>query len=127
VISETLFVLDRDADLKRRPDVAFVSRTRWPGRPQQTEAWDVIPDLAVEVVSPTNTADEVLEKIDEYFRFGVRLVWVIYCEPLQVYVYRSAKDVRVLRPGDDLEGGDVLPGFRLPIDTLAEDVGQEAK
>jgi len=97
VASETLFRLDQARGLERRPDLAFVSRQRWK-RPTQTGAWDVVPDLAVEVISPTNRAPEVLEKVHQYFASGVRLVWVVYCEPRQVYVYRSPKTIKVLTP-----------------------------
>ena len=121
VISESLFVLDSATDLQRRPDLAFVSRQRV-GKPVQSAAWDVVPDLAVEVISPTNRAPEVLEKIHEYFAAGVQLVWVVYCQPRQVYVYRSPVSIQVLTPGDTLEGDDVIVGFTLPVAKLFEDL-----
>jgi Uma2 family endonuclease len=121
VISESLFVLDPATDLQRRPDLAFVSRQRV-RKPVQSAAWDVVPDLAVEVISPTNRAPEVLQKIDEYFAAGVRLVWVIYCEPRKVYVYRSDMDIRVLAPQDTLDGDDVIPDFSLLVAKLFEDL-----
>ncbi len=121
VISEALFVLDPATDLQRRPDLAFVSRQRM-GKPQQAAAWDVVPDLAVEVISPTNRAPEVLEKVHEYFAAGVRLVWVVYCDPRQVYVYRSPTSIQVLTPEDTLEGDDVIAGFALPVAKLFEDL-----
>src|SRR5207249_1447707 len=70
VESEMIFRLDAATDLQRRPDVSFVSYDRWPrGRPvPRSPCWDVVPDLAVEVVSPTNSASGILVKIDEYFR-----------------------------------------------------------
>ena len=73
------------------------------------DAWEVVPDLAVEVVSPTNTSYEVVGKVDEYFRAGVRLVWVILPGRNKVYVYTSPTDVRILQPGDDLDGGPSSP------------------
>ena len=68
VVFETLFVLDRN--LNRRPDVAFVSLERWPLERDvpTSNAWEVVPDLAIEVVSPTNRTDDDMEKIEEYFR-----------------------------------------------------------
>jgi Uma2 family endonuclease len=125
VVSETLFLLDKTADLKRRPDLAFVSRERWPRGPRPTAEWDVVPDLAVEVISPTNTAKEVLDKIGEYFATGVRRVWVAYCEQQLVYVYRSPKAIQVLGHEDALDGEDVIPGFRLPLATLFEDLVED--
>ena len=121
VATESLFVLDDANRLERRPDLAFVSRRRWK-RPTQTGAWDVVPDLAVEVISPTNRAPEVLEKIHEYFAAGVRLVWLVYCEPRQVYVYRSPVSIQVLTPQDTLQGDDVIAGFTLPVAKLFEDL-----
>jgi Uma2 family endonuclease len=121
VIAESLFVLDSTTDLQRRPDLAFVSRQRV-RKPVQSAAWDVVPDLAVEVISPTNCAPEVLEKIHEYFVAGVRLVWVVYCQPRQLYVYRSSTSVQVLTPEDTLDGGDVISGFSLTVAKLFEDL-----
>jgi Uma2 family endonuclease len=123
VAAETLFVLDEAIRLERRPDLAYVSRQRWQ-RPTQTGAWNVVPDLAVEMISPTNRAPEVLQKIDEYFAAGVRLVWVVYCQPRQVYVYRSPVTIQVLTPQDTLEGDDVIPGFSLPVAKLFEDLDE---
>jgi Uma2 family endonuclease len=90
------------------------------------EAWEVVPDLAVEVVSPSNTAIEVVKKLGDYFRAGVRQVWVIYPVQQFIYVYTSLADIRVLQPGDDLDGGAVLPGFRLAVSTLFEDEAADA-
>ena len=122
VVPEMLFTIDPDRNLKRRPDVAFVSYDRWP-EPQpvpEGESWEVVPDLAVEVISPSNGADEVIKKVGDYFRAGVRLVWVIYPVERLVYVYRSATDVHILQVDDDLDGGEVLPGFRRPVRHLFE-------
>jgi Uma2 family endonuclease len=84
----------------------------------------VIPDLAVEIVSLTNTADEVAEKVEEYFQVGVRQVWVVYPGQSKIYVYTSTTAVRVLAPGDELEGGDVLPGLHLSLQELFEKAGK---
>jgi Uma2 family endonuclease len=120
VVCEMLFVLDAGAKLQRRPDVAYVSYERWP---QQTpvpeeEAWDVVPDLAIEINSPSNSGDEVQEKLKDYFRTGVRQVWVVYPITQLVYVYSSPTTVQILQPGDDLDGGTVLPGFRVAVSSL---------
>ena len=69
------------------------------------------PDLAVEIVSLTNSADEVADKLEEYFKAGVRQVWVVYPVHTKVYVYSSTTAVQILAPGDELDGGDVLPGL----------------
>jgi Uma2 family endonuclease len=118
---ETLFQLGASANRSRRPDLAFVSYERWPkDRPLDAErnAWDVVPDLAVEVISPHDYAEELLDKIDEYFRAGVRVVWVVYPKHALVHVYESLTAVRVLSRDDTLDGGAVLSGFRLPLREL---------
>jgi Uma2 family endonuclease len=126
VATETLFLIDRARKLKRRPDLAFVSDQRWPLRRwvPRTEAWDVVPDLTVEFISESNTADQVAIKIDEYFQAGVRVVWVIYPVNSRVYVYESPTRVRILQVGDTLEGGDLLPGFQVTLSTLFEAGGE---
>jgi Uma2 family endonuclease len=107
---------------RRRPDVAVVSYKRWPRtrRVPSTEAWEVTPDLAVEVVSRTNTAAEATKKLKEYFRAGVRVVWVIFPDPGEVHVYTSPKTVQILDRSDMLRGEPVLPGFRLAVSDLFE-------
>jgi Uma2 family endonuclease len=117
---EMLFKLPLPVDRNRRPDVAFVPFSRWPKtRPfPTTNTWDVLPDLAVEVVSPSDLAEDDREKVREYFRAGIRLVWVIYPRLQLVDVYESAKIVRVLERDEELDGGAVLPGFRLPLRDL---------
>jgi Uma2 family endonuclease len=88
----------------------------------------VVPDLAIEVISLSNTADQVDEKIEDYFHSNVRQVWVIYPGTGKVYIYDSPTTVRILQVGDDLDGGTLLPGFRLPLAVLfgQEDEDQES-
>lgn len=130
VVVEGLFVVPRPGDRarKRRPDLAFVSAERWAiGRPQsiKVNAWDVIPDLAVEVISPTNSFSEVARKVKEYFAAGVRLVWVVVPEVAQVQVYESASASRVLEVDQELDGGIVLPEFRLPLARIFPPAGPD--
>src|SRR5437899_12541857 len=79
VLIEGLFILDSEGDLRRRPDVAFVSAERWPlDRPIPEDGdWEVIPDLAIEVTSTYDLWDGVLAKMHEYFDKGVRQVWIV--------------------------------------------------
>ena len=109
---------------KRRPDVACVSYDRWP--PQQrvprTEAWDVVPTLAVEVVSPTDRAEDLMPKVTEYFRAGVERVWVLFPAHEHVYVYASPTTVRILTRADAWHGEPILPHFRLPLAAFFDDV-----
>jgi len=127
-VQEMIFDLRPSVDRERRPDVAVVLFERWARdrRIPETRSWAVAPDLAVEIVSPSNTADEVAEKLEEYFKVGVRLVWVVYPRQLKVYAYASPTKVRVLALGDELEGGDVLPGFRMALSSLFEQPGEPA-
>ena len=120
VVTEMLFVLDPEQNLRRRPDVAFVSAKQWPLNRELPESgdWEVVPDLAVEVVSPTDEFSEVVAKVREYFEYGVRRVWVILPEERQVYVYDSPTQVRILAEGETSSGGDLFPGFSLPLASL---------
>lgn len=122
-VNEVLFLLDAQRDLKRRPDVAFVTYARWPEPViARANAWNVAPDLAVEIVSPTNLAEEIDRKVMDYFQANVRLVWVIYPESGRIYVYQSPTRVTVLERTDILDGGEVLSGFQLPIEQLYDAV-----
>jgi Uma2 family endonuclease len=122
VVVEMLF--QRRADRpQRRPDLAFVSyqRGQMPPPEEDVPAWNVIPNLAVEVISPTNTAKEVMGKVLEYIDAGVELVWVIY--PAQcIQVFDSRATTRLLWPGDELDGGRMLPGFKLGVRELFESI-----
>ncbi len=117
---EMLIKLPLPVDRNRRPDVVFVPFSRWPkGRPlPSTNEWDVLPDLCVEVVSPNDLADEVTEKLGEYIRAGVRQVWIVYPRHQLLYVYDSLTSVRGLTRADELDGGMVLPGFKLKLADL---------
>ena len=86
------------------------------------EAWDVVPDLVVEVVSPTDKADDLLEKVEEYFLAGVVQVWVVYPRRRVVHVFESFTQIKVTAEGQELDGGTILPGFRVPLATLFEDL-----
>jgi len=109
------------AGLVRIPDVSFVSWTRLPGRriPRQPIP-DLVPDLAVEVLSPGNTEREMARKLDEYFAAGVRLVWFVDPSARTVVVYTSPGESVVLGANDVLEGVPVLPGFSLAVNKLIE-------
>lgn len=127
---ETLFriPITKDARRKRRPDLAFVSAESWPidrPIPLREDAWDVVPDLTVEVISPTDIAEDLLGKVKEYFQAGVRLVWVVY--PIQrcIHIYEAWNRIRVVTETDELDGGEVLPGFRRSLDALFGPVAAE--
>lgn len=105
----------------RRPDVAYVAYDRWPYTAPFEEdppAFDVVPNLAVEVNSPSNTLDEIGDKNRDYFFAGVQQVWVIQPRHRHVYVYDAPDKVSMLSEKQELDGGTILPGFRLPLVTL---------
>ena len=113
---DTGFLLARNPDLVRAPDVAFVRSDRLPPNPIAFEGYlPVAPDLAVEVVSPSDRAGAVHEKVMDYLEAGTRLVWVVHPRRRTVTVYHPDGSARVLHEGDELDGEDVLPGFRLPV------------
>ncbi len=120
---EMVFRIDRAKNLQRRPDVAFVSDAKWPTRRRVPDVpvWDMVPDLAIEVISPPNTADEVQDERLEYFLAGVQQVWVIYPRKREARIWSSPTQVRILTADQALDGGDLLPGFRLPLAELFED------
>jgi Uma2 family endonuclease len=105
--------------LVRIPDVSFVSWDRLPQRrvPRQPIP-ELVPDLAVEVLSEGNTRREMEQKLREYFSAGVRLVW--YVDPVlqEVHVYTAPDQREVLTADHTLHGGEVLPGFTLPVRQL---------
>ena len=97
-----------------RPDVCFVTSGRTP--PRFRGPIPVAPDLAVEVWSPTDDTETIQNKLDAYKEAGVRLVWSVYLLNRYVLVYRlDDPGIKLLNLGDELEGEDVLPGFRMPI------------
>jgi Uma2 family endonuclease len=105
----------------RRPDASFIAKDRLPAPPLPTSYFDGAPDLAVEVISPTDIWWEILEKIDEYFASGCRLVWLVSPPDQTVMIYRSQQRRQILQVGDVLDGEDVIPGFTMPVaDLFAE-------
>jgi Uma2 family endonuclease len=99
----------------RKPDVSFIRYGRLPGG-VLPEGWAKIPpDLAVEVVSPNDLVDALDEKLQDYEKAGVPLIWVIYLGSRQVMVYRGDGSVSRLRENDEISGEDVIPGFRCTV------------
>ena len=110
-----------DKGRNRRPDICFVSVTTLATTVQEdpdANAWDVIPDLAVEVTSPTDRAEDQREKVVEYLQIGVRCVWVVYPKLRVVDVFDSSGMIRTFGPDATLTGEPVLPGFQVPLADL---------
>ena len=106
----------------RYPDVAFVSRDRFQGRKNRKEPiLDLAPDLAIEVLSKSNSRREMERKLRDYFNAGTRLVWYVDPKSRTVRVYTSPKDPTTLAEDQTLDGGDVLQGFTVSLrDLFAE-------
>jgi Uma2 family endonuclease len=114
------------ADLVRIPDVAFTSWDRLPGRRRPASPVpSVAPNLAVEVLSRSNTPGEMAAKRRDYFAAGVQLVWEIDPERRTVAVYTSPTQATTLGPADTLDGGAVLPGFALPVQVLFAELDRQ--
>jgi Uma2 family endonuclease len=104
--------------LVRIPDVAFASWERFSKRRGSNKLPQLVPDLAVEVLSEGNTPKEMSRKLDDYFGAGVRLVWFVDPRRRIVEVFTGKKSSKVLREHETLTGGRVLPGFSVPLKEL---------
>ncbi len=121
VFVEILFAqMKKKGKRDRRPDLAYVAYgDQWPSRQvPEEDAWPMVPGLAAEIVSKSNTARHIRGKIEDYFKAGVRLVWVIYPERHLIDVYSGLDSAQTLRAKDTLTGGEVMPWFSLPLKTL---------
>jgi Uma2 family endonuclease len=119
--AETGFIIARNPDTVRAPDVAFVRTERLPKQPRRGY-FDGAPDLAIEVVSPNDTMSEVKAKVDEWLAAGTVSVWVIDPPNRLLEVYRHAQPVLQYRMGDELRDEPALPGFSLRVAELFEEV-----
>lgn len=114
------------ADLVRIPDVAFTRWERMPGRRRPTAPIPrLVPNLAIEVLSRSNTPGEMTVKRQDYFTAGVDIVWEIDPAARTVAVYTATTAPTVLRVGDTLSGGTVLPGFALPVAELFAELDRQ--
>lgn len=114
--------------LVRIPDISFTSWERLPSREYPREPIpNLTPDLAVEVLSEGNTKGEMARKLKDYFFAGVRLVWYVDPEKHTVEVYTAPDRCTRLGINDTLDGGDVLPGFRLPLRRLFARVSKQRR
>lgn len=113
--ADTGFVLRRNPDTVLSPDVAFIRIARLPPAEQRVGFLSLAPDLAVEVVSPSDRPHALGEKVRIYLSAGVQMVWVVEPRPRTVVIHAQSQPPRVLSGEDDLDGGNVLPGFQLPV------------
>ena len=113
--AETGFKIGSDPDTVRAPDVAFVRRERVEAVGDEAGYWPGAPDLAVEVVSPSDLYTEVEEKVIDWLAAGTRMVIVLNPRKRTVKVYRSLTDISILTESDILHGADVVPGWAMAV------------
>ena len=110
--------LERDPDTVREPDVAFFSAAKVPPGVRVTGYSEAVPDLVVEIASPSDSRREVHDKAHMWLGHGVRLVWVVHPEMRTIDVYRPDEAVVTLGDQDALDGLDVLPGFTCDVSAV---------
>lgn len=113
------FLIGRDPDTVRAPDVAFVTAAR-AARVGRHGYLPFAPDLAVEILSPGDRPGEVLGKVAEWLRAGTRLVWVIDPDRGVAHVHRADGSIAIIHRDSALDGEDVLPGFSCPVTDVLE-------
>lgn len=113
--AETGFLIEEDPDTVLAPDVAFVRRERIEKAGDVPGYWRGAPDLAVEVLSPSDTVRKVEEKVQHWLDASARMVWVVSPKLHTITVYRSLSDIVLLTEKDTLDGGDIVPGFRIAV------------
>ena len=118
--AETGFKLESDPDTVRAPDVAFLSRARRDQLGKVEGYWVGAPDLAVEVLSPSDRQRKVDEKVVSWLASGTRMVWLVSPKLRTITIYKSVTDVVTLTDIDQLEGGDVVPGFHIAVAQIFE-------
>jgi Uma2 family endonuclease len=112
----TGFILSTKPDTVRVPDVGFIAKARL--KPLTGAYYPFAPDLAVEVVSPDDTANRIRRKITDYLDAGTRLVWIVYPDSRLIDVYAPDRPLETVKAADVLGGSDVLPGLSLPVQNV---------
>lgn len=115
---ESGFVLGRNPDLVRLPDVAYIGPHRLAAATDTSGFWELPPDLAVKVVLPNETAHVIREKVRHYLDAGTSLVWLLYPNTCEVLAYAADGNAHTYRPANTLRDIDLLPGFVCPVAAL---------
>ena len=109
-------MLQLSPGLVRIPDISFISRSRLPGgKPPREPVPGLVPNLAVEVISKSNTDREMSRKLDDFFETGVELVWYVYPATRTIKVYTSPDKFSTLKGTQTLNGGTVVPSFKVKV------------
>lgn len=117
--SETGFILGRNPEILRGPDVAFVRNERLPAIPEDGRG-ELGPDLVVEIVSPSDTARQMNRKVRQYLAAGTRAVWLVYPDTKSVHVFEPGIIVRVVEFDGVVSSPAAIPGFELPVRDIFE-------
>lgn len=115
VAAEAGYVLARDPDTVRGPDVSFVRAGRIPATGVPEAFWELAPDLAVEIISRSESADQVREKVRDFLAAGTPLVWTVYPRTREVFAHTPDGLARTFGPQDSLAFPQVLPGFECRV------------
>jgi len=115
---ESGYILGHNPDTVRGPDVSYVRADRIPSGGRPKAFWPIAPDLAVEIVSPSETAAEVRAKVRDFLTAGTPLVWTIYPDQREVIAHTPDGMARTYSEEDTLEHPDVLPGFSCKVAEL---------
>jgi Uma2 family endonuclease len=115
---ESGFVLERNPDTVRGPDVFYVRRERVTALKQMRAFADFAPDLAVEIVSPGDAGEAIVDKVEQYLSAGTAQVWVVYPDRKSVHVHTPGGTTQRLSNADTLTGGELLPGFSVSLTDL---------
>ena len=113
--SDSGVLLERDPDTVREPDIAYISAARLPLDVEVAGYYEVVPDLVVEITSPSDTRSAVTDKALMWLSYGARMVWTVNPESRSVDVYRPGERTITLQESDTLDGMTVLPGFQRTV------------
>jgi len=116
--AETGFRLAKDPDTVRAPDIAFIAKKNIPSVLPHDGFWPGAPDLAVEVLSPSDRSGEVDEKIEAWLAAGCAAVWIVDPKLETVTIYLSRTDVKITTAGETLIGDPAVPGFSCRVEEL---------
>jgi Uma2 family endonuclease len=112
---EILYIVRRNPDRVRAADIAFIRQERVPPLEARQHIMEVIPDLVVEILSKSDTIEEISDKIDDWLHAGVQMLWVVDPFRRTVTIYQPGRDPSLLGEHGTLEGDPVVPGFRCPV------------
>lgn len=122
LVGDAPFVLERNAegrDTLRGLDIAYISAERFPGKLPRSPL-HVAPDLAVEIISPSNKAEDIEKKIEQFLDAGTTLIWIVYPDLRSIAVHMHDGTFK-LKESELLTGGDVLAGFEIPVSDIFTD------